>query len=73
MVADIISILNAYGNSTVQSIRNNLASTGTNATGKTSQSLRFEVKNEGSKITFASLGSVTVSSTISSISNAVVE
>jgi len=56
MVADIISILNTYGNSTVQSIRNNLASTGTNATGKTSQSLRFEVKNEGSKITIKILG-----------------
>ena len=56
MVADIISILNAYGNSTVQAIRNNLASTGTNATGKTSQSLRFEVKNEGSKITLKIIG-----------------
>lgn len=56
MVAELISILNTYGNSTVQSIRNNLASTGTNATGKTSQSLRFEVKNEGNKITLKVFG-----------------
>lgn len=33
----------------VNNIRVNLGSTGSNATGKTSQSLRFELKQEGSK------------------------
>jgi len=49
MTVDLISILNGYGNSVVSQIRQNLASTNTDATGKTSRSLRFEVKNDGSK------------------------
>lgn len=56
MVVDLISILNGYGNNIVESIRNNLASTGTNATGKTSKSLRFEVKQEGNKVTLKIIG-----------------
>lgn len=49
MIVNLIQILTQYGNSTVAQIRQNLASTGTNATGKTSNSLKFEVKNEGFK------------------------
>lgn len=56
MNAEIISILNKYGSSTIEQIRNNLSSTGTNATGKTSQSLRYEVTNEGTKATLKVIG-----------------
>lgn len=56
MTAELIAILNQYGNSTVEKIRQNLASTGTNATGKTSQSLRYEVTNNGSKATLKVIG-----------------
>lgn len=34
----------------INDIRANLGATGTNATGKTSQSLRFEIKQEGTKV-----------------------
>lgn len=47
-MVDLISILTQTGQSTVQLIRQNLASTGTNASGRTSQSLRFEVSADGS-------------------------
>jgi len=56
MNAEIISILNGYGASTVEKIRQNLSSTGTNATGKSSQSLRYEVTNEGTKATLKVIG-----------------
>lgn len=56
MVANLVTILNNYGNSTVESIRRNLASTGTNATGKTSRSLRYEVTDTGDKITLKVFG-----------------
>lgn len=56
MNAEIISILNQYGASTVEQIRQNLSSTGTNATGKSAQSLRYEVKNEGLKATLRVVG-----------------
>lgn len=56
MNAELISILNQYGQSTVEKIRENLESTGTNATGKTSKSLRYEVKNEGTKATLKVIG-----------------
>lgn len=49
MVVSLIQILSQYGTNTVAQIRNNLATTGTNATGRTAQSLRYEVKNEGFK------------------------
>lgn len=49
MIVDVLSILSKYGQSTVAQIQQNLSSTGTNATGKTSQSLRFEVKDDGEK------------------------
>lgn len=56
MVVDTLQILSQYGNSVVAQIRNNLASTGTSATGKTARSLRFEVKNEGFKQTLSVFG-----------------
>jgi len=56
MNAELIAILNQYGSSTVDKIRQNLASTGTNATGKTSQSLRYEVTNQGTKATLKVMG-----------------
>lgn len=56
MNAEIISILNQYGTSTVEQIRQNLSSTGINASGKTSQSLRYEVTQEGTKATLKVIG-----------------
>ena len=47
MVVDLLPILNTTGQSVVQQIQSNLAATGTNATGKTSRSLRFEVTTNG--------------------------
>lgn len=56
MVVDLLPYLSQTGNSVVAQIRQNLSSTGTNATGKTSRSLRFEVKNEGFKQTLSLYG-----------------
>lgn len=56
MIVDTLQILSQYGTSTVAQIRANLAATGTNATGKTSQSIHFEVKDEGLKQTLRVLG-----------------
>lgn len=56
MVVDVLSILTNYGASIVSQIQQNLASTGTNATGKTSKSLRYEVTQEGSKATLMVIG-----------------
>lgn len=56
MVVDLISILSKWGNSTVAQIRANLASTGTDATGQTSQSLRYEVITEGFKTILRVIG-----------------
>jgi hypothetical protein len=46
---DLIEILNQEGIELVNGIRANLGSTGTTATGKTSQSLRFEISQEWTK------------------------
>lgn len=54
--AEIISILNKAGETAVQRIRNNMASTGTNATGKSSQSLNFEVIQQGESVILRVLG-----------------
>lgn len=54
MNAEIISILNQYGNSTVEQIKQNLSSS--SASGKTAQSLRYEVTNEGTKATLKVIG-----------------
>lgn len=56
MNAEIISILNKYGTSTVEQIKQNLSSTGTTATGKTAQSLRYEVRVESTKATLKVIG-----------------
>lgn len=56
MNAEIISILNKYGSSTVEQIRANLSSTGTSATGKTAQSLHYQVTDNGTKATLKVLG-----------------
>lgn len=52
----MLSILQGYGNSTVEQIRKNLASTSTNATGHTSRSLRYEVIVEANAITLRIIG-----------------
>lgn len=49
LIVDVLTILSHYGQTTVAQIQANLASTGTNATGKTSRSLRFEVSAKGDK------------------------
>lgn len=46
---ELIEIVNQQGIELVNNIRANLGSTGTNATGRTSQSLRFEISTEGAK------------------------
>ena len=56
MNAELVNILNKYGTGIVSEIRQNLSSTGTDATGKTSNSLRYEVINEGTKATLKVLG-----------------
>jgi phage/plasmid primase-like uncharacterized protein len=56
MNAEVIRILNGYGASTVEQIRQNLSSTGTNATGKSAQSLKYSVTSEGTKATLMVVG-----------------
>lgn len=56
MNAELISILDSYGSSTIEQIRQHLAATGTNATGKTSSSLRYTVTQEGTKATLKIIG-----------------
>jgi len=46
---ELIEILNEQGIELVNGIRANLGSTGTTATGKTAQSLRFEISQDGTK------------------------
>lgn len=56
MVVDVLAILSQQGTSIVDQIRQNLSSTGTNATGKTSRSLRFEVTQTSEKQTLRVIG-----------------
>lgn len=49
LFVDLVSILSQTGTTVVDRIKQNLASTGTNATGRTAASLRFEVINETDK------------------------
>lgn len=49
MIVDVAQILTGYGTSIVQQIQRNLASSGENASGQTSRSLRFSVERKGSK------------------------
>lgn len=48
--SDVLKILNDQTNNYIHKVQQNLASTGTNATGETSKSLRYEITEEGSKI-----------------------
>lgn len=56
MNVDLAAILSKNGQTVVDKIRNNLAATGTNASGKTSRSLRYEVTVSGSVTTLRVLG-----------------
>lgn len=56
MDAQLISILNSYGQTTIQQIQQNLSSSGTNASGKTSSSLKYTVTSEGTKATLRITG-----------------
>lgn len=47
---EIYDILDDAGKRYVEEIRNNLASTGTDATGETSRSVGYEVREEGGKL-----------------------
>lgn len=49
MIVSLVQILTGYGQNVVNDIRSNLSSTGTNATGKTSSSIRYTITEEGSK------------------------
>ncbi len=49
MFVDVLNILSQTGTTVVDQIRQNLASSGTNATGRTSSSLRFEVIDQTDK------------------------
>jgi hypothetical protein len=53
---EIIDIVNSEGIDLVNDIRANLGRTGTNATLRTSQSLRVEVKTEGTKVKMQMFG-----------------
>jgi hypothetical protein len=56
MIVDLLTLLTDYGHSTVSKIQQNLQSTGTNATNKTSQSVNFEIERTGEKIKFRLVG-----------------
>lgn len=55
-VTDLIQILNPIGNSVVTQIQQNLAATGSNASGQTSRSVRFTLTQEGDIIKFQITG-----------------
>jgi len=49
MTAEIITILSNAGQSTIDKIRQNMSSTGTDASGESSRSLKYEVTETGTK------------------------
>jgi len=53
---ELFNIINNKSIDLINDIRANLGATGTNATGRTSQSLRFELKQSGSKYTMQLFG-----------------
>jgi hypothetical protein len=53
---ELFDIINNRSIDLINDIRANLGATGTNATGRTSQSLRFELKQSGSKYTMQLFG-----------------
>lgn len=56
LVGAVVTTLNAEGLGMVAQIRGNLASTSTNATGKTQQSLKYDVSRKGDVITLLITG-----------------
>ncbi len=56
MIVELISLLAKYGQSTVERIKQNIVSTGTNATGKTAKSLRYEISVVGTKTILMVIG-----------------
>lgn len=56
MVVDLMTILHGHGMFVVDSIRRNMSSAGIDATGRTSKSLKYEVKEQGSKTTLKVTG-----------------
>lgn len=56
IVIDLIEILNPIGNAVVTQIQQNLAATGTDATGDTSRSLRYQITQEGTVTVFQVIG-----------------
>lgn len=55
-MASVVEILNTKGLEAINEIRNNLASTGSNATSKTSQSLQVTINQVGTKVTMEITG-----------------
>jgi len=55
-VIDLIQVLNPIGNSTVMQIQQNLAATGTDATGETSRSTKYTITQEGTVTRFQITG-----------------
>lgn len=56
MKVDLIPILTKFGQSTVDRIKDNLSSTGTNASGRTSSSVKFSVSENGTIATLQITG-----------------
>jgi len=56
MIVSLVQILSSHGQAVVKDIRANLAATGTNATGKTSNSIQYEVTEQGSITTLLVYG-----------------
>jgi hypothetical protein len=56
MNVELIQVLKGYGNSIVQEIQQNLSSSGTNATGKTSRSLQYTVTHSNTTATLQITG-----------------
>lgn len=55
-MTDIDNILNKHGAKMVQDIRDNIVSSGENTSGKTAESVRYEVKSFGGKSTLSVIG-----------------
>lgn len=56
MIVSLVQILSSSGQGIVSDIRKNLASTNSNATGKTSQSIQYAVTESGTKTTLLVYG-----------------
>lgn len=56
MAVDLTAILSFHGKSVVDQIRQNLSSTGTNATSRTSRSVQYTVTTTGAKTIFRVVG-----------------